>query len=167
MQTSRSSQVVVIISDSAISKQAVAPLFSQGTPTTVVKISTTCAVTAQLIGTDFSISPPDPQQQSFLGSTGVLEWTWSVTPTAPGDLQLTLEIDPVYQVSGVNEPGQSQYYQKKIDVTSEPSSVSDTLDHDLSTPLSAAIITGLVTAIVAFLLTRRFERRRPQCPPST
>jgi hypothetical protein len=158
MRVNQYYQVIVVLSDGSIPSGRVQHLFPGRTPTTIVRIATPCQVSATLIGNNFDISPPDAEQQSFAGSNGILQWSWSVTPTSPGNLQLTLEIDPVYEIGGVNTPGQSQYYQKRIDVTAEPSSVSNKLTHDLSTPVSAAVITGLVTALVATILTRRFER---------
>lgn len=95
--------------------------------TTIVPVppeATGCLMEARLIGSDFEISPSEPQLQSFRDTT-VLTWLWQVRPTREGsDLSLVLRLQPLFREEGQSPlPGPDETFEAIIDVDAEPRSL--------------------------------------------
>lgn len=60
------------------------------------RISVKCVVAARLnpVGTDLDVTPGDDWQYQEWSPTGVVKFAWSVTPKAPNDGQLQLDVRP-------------------------------------------------------------------------
>jgi hypothetical protein len=69
---------------------------------------------ARLTGEGFRITAQTPERQ--LVSSGVTEWAWEITPTAPGRHTLTLALDALVPLDGSVVPRTLRTFRKPIEV---------------------------------------------------
>ena len=131
-----------------------------GSSTTTATLQTPCSVSAQLIGSQFNISPATQPVSTFVDGS-LLAWNWSVSPTMTGNLQLELEISPVYD----GQYGNPTTFKTTIEVTSSSPSFFNRLAHDLSVP-GLSIVSGTAGGVATLGMTLWIERsrRRPAHP---
>ena len=129
---------------------------------------TRCTVEANLTGSDFDITPDEPQPQSFLG-TRVLIWEWQVSPKHPGDdLELALRLQATAFENGRSVPGRLILSETTIDVNAAPVSFWSRLTDWSRGVFGHPIVPVLVVPAVggAYVwLRRRYGHKQP--PPAT
>ena len=104
----------------ALSLDELPPDVTFETPTTIVEVpDARCKVSAHLTGPDFTIDPPDPQPQAFIG-TRTLVWRWDVRPSEDGDHELTLRLQAEVVEGGRTVPGRTILSEAVIDVDAAP-----------------------------------------------
>jgi hypothetical protein len=140
------------------------------TPTTVVELDVRCVIRAVLRGPDFTVTPDEPREQSFVG-TRQLVWDWQVRPERAGE---GLRLDLVFQAMVVDEdddrevPGPELLHRAVIDVDATPVSpwrrIVDAVSGFFGNPavqylLPAGGLGGL------WLLFDKAKRKRSQIKP--
>lgn len=142
--------------------------------TTVVPLpptATGCLMEARLVGSDFEVSPPEPQRQSFQDAT-VLTWTWQVRPTREGpDLPLVLRLQPLFRDPGQDPlPGQQQVFEAVIRVDARPRSLWATVGSWISDVFGNELVRYLLLpgggGVVTLWLAQRWRGRRASADPS-
>ncbi|HEX5947781.1 MAG TPA: hypothetical protein VFY82_15960 [Acidimicrobiales bacterium] len=104
----------------ALSLDDLPPDVTFETPTTIVGVpDARCKVAAHLTGPDFTIDPPGPQPQAFIG-TRTLVWRWDVRPSDDGDHELTLRVQAEVVEGGRTIPGRTILSEAVIDVDAAP-----------------------------------------------
>lgn len=104
----------------ALSLDDLPPDVTFETPTTIVGVpDARCKIAAHLTGPDFTIDPPDPQPQAFIG-TRTLVWRWDVRPSEDGDHELTLRLQAEVVEGGRTVPGRTILSEAVIDVDAAP-----------------------------------------------
>ena len=165
MKVGQSASVMVVLGTPNVQL----PLIT-GSPTTVIRIATTCEVEAQLTAAPgaFDIAPSQFQIQSFIDGP-VLTWTWGVTPEQVGtSLDLDLEIDSLYQQSdGQPLPGRVRSYTAVISVSATSAQLTHRAGSILDNPLFDTFLAAILPLVVGGLWSRRWWRRRqtPDSPP--
>jgi hypothetical protein len=153
----------------ALSLDALPPDVTFETPTTVVVLpDARCTVEANLTGSDFDITPDEPQPQSFL-DTRVLIWEWQVSPKRPGDdLELTLRLQANVFEKGRTVPGRTTLSETTIDVDTAPvsfwSRLTDWSRGVFGHPIVPVLVVPAVGAAYVWL-RRRYGHKQP--PPPT
>jgi hypothetical protein len=140
-------------------------------PTTVVTFpSDGCAVTAELVGGGFEITPDYPREQSFVRSDH-LEWSWQVTPNRSGSLELQAQVTPwLLGADGSRHAGAASTYYADIAVTARPKphrSVGYRLNAVIGSPAGGTVVGVLVagvsaTGLVQLIRTRLGRRTKGQ-----
>jgi hypothetical protein len=153
----------------ALSLDALPPDVTFETPTTILVLpDTRCTVEANLTGSDFDITPDEPQPQSFLG-TRVLIWEWQVSPKHPGaDLELALRLQATAFEKGRSVPGRTILSETTIDVDAAPISFWTRLTDWSRGVFGHPIVPALVVPAVGgsyVWLRRRYGHKQP--PPAT
>jgi len=142
-----------------------------GPSTTIIHISTTCDVEAQLTSAVnlFAISPPGYQEQSFI-NTSTLNWQWQVTPLTPGrDLQLDLDLQWIYR-PGNDEPvipGGVKRFHAMISVAAKPVEPGQILDSTLFQAIASSAVTAAGSAVIVALYRRHRKKSRTESKHST
>ena len=137
----------------ALSLDDLPPDVTFETPTTIVGVpDARCKIAAHLTGPDFTIDPPDPQPQAFIG-TRTLVWRWDVRPSEDGDHELTLRLQAEVVEGGRTVPGRTILSEAVIDVDAAPvsfwgrltSSSRDIFGHPM-VPVALVPLVGLGAA---------------------
>ncbi len=127
-----------------------------GPPTTVVPAVLHCEVEATLRGQGFDVDPDDlhPQRGSFLDRP-TIEWSWSVTPTSPGQRTLHFQLLPVAQEGELRLLGSPIPFDATIAVVAAPRSFWDRVDDVVRGVVGYPLVTsfgalaGIVTVLAA------------------
>jgi hypothetical protein len=152
----------------ALSLDALPPDVTFETPTTVLVLpNTRCTVEANLTGSDFDITPDEPQTQSFL-DTRVLIWEWQVSPKHPGnDLELALRLQSTAFENGRSVPGRTILSETTIDVDAAPVSLWSRLTNwsrdVFGHPMVPVVVVPAVGGAYVWL-RRRYGHQQP--PPA-
>ena len=137
----------------ALSLEGLPDVTFDGTTTVIVVTDLRCTIRADLVGSDFAISPKSDFEQSFI-DTRELDWRWDVRPLRSGDdLELTLRFQVLVREDGLIVPGRSTLHEAIIDVDAEARSFWTRLNdgavgfltHPVVAPATAVIVAGLVT----------------------
>ena len=137
----------------ALSLEGLPNVTFQGTTTVIVVTDLRCTIRADLVGSDFAVSPKSDAEQSFI-DTRELDWRWDVRPQRSGDdLELTLRFQVLVREDGLIVPGRSTLHEAVIDVDAEARSFWTRLNdgavgfltHPVVAPATAVIVAGLVT----------------------
>src|SRR5918995_599788 len=137
----------------ALSLEGLPNVTFQGTTSVIVVTDLRCTIRADLVGSDFAVSPKSDVEQSFI-DTRELDWRWDVRPQRSGDdLELTLRFQVLVREDGLIVPGRSTLHEAVIDVDAEARSFWTRLNdgavgfltHPVVAPATAVIVAGLVT----------------------
>ncbi len=135
------------------------------TPTTVIPITTTCEVEAELTSTAFDIAPSGWQTSSFddptINDRAPLRWSWQVTPTTSGDASLDLKIQSIFSPQpGFVQEGAIRDFSATIVVTSVGASSVESIWSFINTPLVILGLSLLVGSGGIAELVRRFKKNK-------